>query len=109
MNAARQPMVSARAPAISAENATPTLPEDSVHSEDPAYVLPICDEHRDADRVVDRGEHADERETQGDVHRSGGEAREMLAVPMPKKNTTIMLAGSSGREPPCRIEKRQRR
>ena len=50
--------------------------EDPIHSEDPAHVLPVRDEHRDADRVVDRGEHADEREAQGDVHRSGGEARE---------------------------------
>jgi hypothetical protein len=54
----------------------PEVAPQAVPAERHAEVLGRGDQHRDAHRVVDRGEHPREREARGDLPRRGGEAGE---------------------------------
>src|SRR5258708_6451086 len=77
--------------------------EDPVHPEDPAHVLPVCDEHGDADRVVDRCEDADQREAQGDLHGPRGEAGEdARRADAEEEHPHHALPAPAVGEPPCR-------
>ena len=90
MKAQRQPRYCASTPVISAESATPRLPQTPLMPTSLPSLLGIGDDHRRADRVIDRGEDADREQRDAELQRRLHEADADHARPMPMKKIAIM-------------------